>query len=79
MTRAFKLFPRLRGAAGHPPDSSEHDSESELEVMSIPGLTEASLLFLNPNLAFIPALKVPGSSTRIIGLHRRSEYCESLS
>ncbi|KAI9439189.1 hypothetical protein H4582DRAFT_122234 [Lactarius indigo] len=38
VARAFKLFPRLKGAAGHPQDPGEHDSEPELdsEVVSIP-------------------------------------------
>ena len=48
MTRAFRLFPRLRGAAGDTSDSSEHDSEPELEVTSMPSLTEASIPFLEP-------------------------------
>ncbi|KAH9031012.1 hypothetical protein EDB85DRAFT_1389381 [Lactarius pseudohatsudake] len=34
--RAFKLFQRLKGAAGHAQDPGEHDSEPELEAVSIP-------------------------------------------
>ncbi|KAH8991261.1 hypothetical protein EDB92DRAFT_687617 [Lactarius akahatsu] len=44
VARAFKLFPRLRGAAGYTPDPSGPDSDSELEfgleVVSIPSFTE---------------------------------------
>ncbi|KAH9035741.1 hypothetical protein EDB85DRAFT_840328 [Lactarius pseudohatsudake] len=40
VTRAFKLFPRLRGAAGHNPDPSGHDSGLELEVVSLPSFTK---------------------------------------
>lgn len=78
MTRVFKLFPRLRGAAEHTPDPSGHDCEpdSELEVVSIPSLTKVILSFGIPNLALTPALKVPGSSARVIRIHRRGEYCE---
>ncbi|KAI9435634.1 hypothetical protein BJY52DRAFT_1389651 [Lactarius psammicola] len=38
--RVFKLFQKLKGAAGHTPDPSEHDSEPELEVVSIPRYTK---------------------------------------
>jgi hypothetical protein len=60
MTRAFKLFPRLKGAAGHSPDSSENGSEPELEVMSIPRLAEASLLFPNPSPSPYPSFESTG-------------------
>ncbi|KAI9439547.1 hypothetical protein H4582DRAFT_1812622 [Lactarius indigo] len=46
VTRAFKLFPRLKGAAGHTPDPSGPDCEPELEVVSIPSFTKVILLFL---------------------------------
>ncbi|KAH9172418.1 hypothetical protein EDB89DRAFT_899937 [Lactarius sanguifluus] len=36
VVRAFKLFPRLKGAAGHTQDPGEHDREPDLEVISIP-------------------------------------------
>jgi len=48
VARAFRLFPRLRGAAGHTQDPDEHDDcEPELEAVSIPRFTEVILLFLN--------------------------------
>jgi hypothetical protein len=43
VTRAFKLFPRLRGAAGHTQDPSEHDCEPELKVVSIPSFTKVRI------------------------------------
>ena len=41
----FKLFPRLRGAAGDTPDPSTHDYEPELEVVSIPSFTKVRNFF----------------------------------
>ncbi|KAH8976973.1 hypothetical protein EDB86DRAFT_3012178, partial [Lactarius hatsudake] len=35
VVRAFKLFPRLKGAAGHTQDPGEHDRGPELEVIPI--------------------------------------------
>ncbi|KAH8981177.1 hypothetical protein EDB92DRAFT_210315 [Lactarius akahatsu] len=46
VARTFKLFPRLRGAAGHTPDPSGHDSDPELEVVSLPSFTKVNLLIL---------------------------------
>ena len=46
MARTFKIFPRLRGAAGHSPDPSGPDCEPELEVVSFPSFTEVSLILL---------------------------------
>ncbi|KAI9435119.1 hypothetical protein H4582DRAFT_704429 [Lactarius indigo] len=40
VARTFRLFPRLRGAAGHTPDSSGHDSDPELEVVPLPSFTK---------------------------------------
>lgn len=47
MARTFKLFPRLKGAAGDTPDPSGHDCEPELEVVSLPSFTEVNSPFLN--------------------------------
>ncbi|KAF8258643.1 hypothetical protein EI94DRAFT_1814939 [Lactarius quietus] len=45
VARTLKLFPRLRGAAGHTSNPSSPDYEPELEVVSLPSFTEASLGF----------------------------------
>ena len=47
MTRAFKIFPRLKGAAGHAQDPGEHDCEPELEVVSIPSFAKVISFFLD--------------------------------
>ena len=44
--RAFKLFTRLRGAAGHTQDPDGDDCEPEMEALSIPSFPNVILLFL---------------------------------
>jgi hypothetical protein len=74
--RAFKLFTRLRGAAGDTQDPGGHDCEPELEAVSITRFPEVILLFLNSQPRLHPSSEVPGSSAPIIGTHRCSEYYE---
>ena len=49
MARAFKLFPRIRGAAEHTHDPGNPDSgpdqSPELEVISIPSFTKVVYSF----------------------------------
>jgi hypothetical protein len=45
--RAFKLFTKLKGAAGHTQDPGGHDCEPELEAVSITSFPKVILLFLN--------------------------------
>lgn len=41
--RKYKIFPRLKGAAGPNPDPEEHDEEQDMELISIPAISEVQL------------------------------------
>ena len=43
MTRKYKIFPRLKGAAGPNPDPEGYDEEPDMEVISVPAVPEVTL------------------------------------
>ena len=46
MKRLFWIIPRLKGAAGPQPDPRGDDREPEMELVSIPSVTEVSKITL---------------------------------
>lgn len=43
VTRKFKIFPRLKGAAGPNPDPEGYDEEPDMELISVPAVPKVTL------------------------------------